>query len=292
MKAKAILLFVCLLGLLPAGFAHLTVDEIDSLLSETVFHPDLPTDAPDSTALSEKAGTTPVCNEDVKYSNWYSFEKPEALYARKFLTKSIAPVATAALGLGILGMTDFELQLQESLNWNKDLRVPMYDDQLRYAPIAIGLVLPLFGKKPKHKPLHLIPLLSSAYVLADGVVHRLKAHTARVRPNGDREPDAFPSQHSSMAFVAATLLHYEFGDYSPWISVGGYALAAWVAYARVAQNHHWTSDVLTGAAVGMLSTHLVYLSYHFLSDLFTANDLTICPYPVEGGGGVYLSYSF
>jgi membrane-associated phospholipid phosphatase len=60
----------------------------------------------------------------------------------------------------------------------------------------------------------------------------------------------------------------------------------------VAQNHHWTSDVLTGAAIGTLSTHLVYLSYNFLSDLFTKNNLTICPYPVEGGGGVYLSYSF
>lgn len=135
------------------------------------------------------------------------------------MTKSIAPVATAALGIGILGMSDFELQLQESLNWNKDLKVPMYDDQLRYAPIAIGVILPLFGKYPKHKFLHLIPLLSSAYLLADGVVHQLKAYTAKARPNGAREHDAFPSQHSSMAFVAATLLHYEFGDYSPWISI-------------------------------------------------------------------------
>jgi len=293
MKAKAILLFACLLCLSHFCFAHIVVDETDSPLSETGFCPELPVGSQDSTALPEKTKTTVVCNSGVsRYNNWYSFEKPEALYARKFLTKSIAPVATAALGIGILGMSDFELQLQESLNWNKDLKVPMYDDQLRYAPIVIGVILPLFGKYPKHKFLHLIPLLSSAYLLADGVVHQLKAYTAIARPNGAREHDAFPSQHSSMAFVAATLLHYEFGDYSPWISIGGYTLAGWVAYARVAQNHHWTSDVLTGAAIGTLSTHIVYLSYNFLSDLFTKNNLTICPYPVEGGGGVYLFYSF
>lgn len=287
------LLFSWLFFLLHAGIAQTAFDGTDSLLPERNCRQDLSTDSPDSIAVSEKKRMTVVSNAAVsQYSNWYSFERPEALYAKKFLSNSIAPVAVAALGLGILGMTDLKLQLQESLNWNKDLKVPMYDDQIRYAPYAIGFILPLFGKYPKHKLLHLIPLVTGSYLLADGVVHQLKAHTAMARPNGAQEYDAFPSQHSSMAFAAATILHHEFGSYSPWISVGGYTLASWVAYARVAKDDHWTCDVLTGAAVGMLSTHLVYLAYDFLSDIFTRKNLALYPYLIEGGGGVYLSFSF
>lgn len=292
MKTKVMLLLICLWYFAAYGKETTAVAEPDSL-TETDSCTALPADLSESLSLSERTKKSVVCNSAQQhYNNWYSFERPEALYAKKYLRQSIAPAAVAALGLGILGMTEVRLQLQEELNWNKDLKVPMYDDQLRYAPIAIGLVLPLFGNNPKHKLLHLVPLVSGSYILADGIVHQLKAHTAMARPNGSQEYDAFPSQHSSMAFVAATILHHEFGEYSPWISIGGYALASWVAYARVAKDDHWTSDVLTGAAIGTLSTHLVYLSYDFISDLFTGKNLSFCPYLIEGGGGVYLSFSF
>lgn len=292
MKAKVIFLMICLFCFLHPGFAQNVVDEIDSQMPEK-FCPEVSTDSAESLAVSEKSDKSVESDAAVRqYSNWYSFERPEALYARKYLRQSIAPLAAAALGLGILGMSDFKVQLQESLNWNEDLQVPMFDDQIRYAPYAIGLILPLFGKYPKHKLLHLVPLATGSYLLADGIVHQLKVRTAIPRPNPLLEHDAFPSQHTSMAFVAATILHHEFGDYSPWISIGGYALAGWVAYARVAKNYHWTSDVLVGAAIGTLSTHLVYLSYDFLSDLFTRNNITFYPYLIKGGGGVYLSLSF
>lgn len=277
---------------LHSGFAQTVVEEIDSLLPEKLC-PDVSTDSTDNLAVSGNSKKSVDYNATLRqYSNWYSFERPDALYAKKYLRQSIAPLAAAVLGLGILGMSDFKVQLQESLNWNKDMQVPMFEDQIRYAPYAIGLILPLFGKYPKHKLLHLLPLVTGSYLLSDGVVHQLKEHTAMARPNPLLEHNAFPSQHTAMAFVAATIIHHEFGDYSPWISVSGYTLATWVAYSRVAKNYHWTSDVLVGAAIGTLSTHLVYLSYDFLSDLFTKNNMTFYPYLIEGGGGVYLSLSF
>ncbi|MDD4362412.1 MAG: phosphatase PAP2 family protein [Bacteroidales bacterium] len=292
MKAKVIFPMLFLFCFLHSGFAQTVVEEIDSLLPEKLY-PDVSTDSTDNLAVSGNSKMSVDYNATVRqYSNWYSFERPDALYAKKYLRQSIAPLAAAALGLGILGMSDFKVQLQESLNWNKDLQVPMFEDQIRHAPYAIGLILPLFGKYPKHKLLHLVPLVTGSYLLADGIVNQLKVRTAMPRPNPLLGQDAFPSQHTSMAFVAATILHHEFGDYSPWISIGGYALAGWVAYARVAKNYHWTSDVLVGAAIGTLSTHLVYLSYDFLSDLFTKNNITFYPYLIEGGGGVYLSLSF
>ncbi len=218
---------ICLFCFLHPGFAQNVVDEIDSQMPEK-FCPEVSTDSAESLAVSEKSDKSVESDAAVRqYSNWYSFERPEALYARKYLRQSIAPLAAAALGLGILGMSDFKVQLQESLNWNEDLQVPMFDDQIRYAPYAIGLILPLFGKYPKHKLLHLVPLATGSYLLADGIVHQLKVRTAIPRPNPLLEHDAFPSQHTSMAFVAATILHHEFGDYSPWISIGGYALAGW-----------------------------------------------------------------
>lgn len=225
-------------------------------------------------------------------SNCCSFESPQPGYMGKCLRQSIAPLSFAAIGLGIMGMKDFRLSLQEKLNWNKDLAMPMYDDQLRYAPYAIGAILPLFGLNPKHKFLHLVPLVMGSYLLADGIVFQLKEGTAMARPNPVLEHNAFPSQHTSVAFMAATILHHEFGSYSPWISVGGYTLAAWVGYSRVAKNYHWVNDVLVGAVIGTLSTHLVYLSYDFISDLLNKKNLAVCPYLSSGGGGLYVSMVF
>lgn len=271
------------------GMAKTLIKEPDSLAwSQADEGPDAQKDLLQQESRQQQG----LAAADAHTYNWYSFEPPEARYARKYLTGSIAPLAMTSLGLGILSSTDCKLRLQASLNWNRDLLTSMFEDQLRYGPCVLGMLLPLLGKDPKHKFLHLVPLVAGSYVLADGVVHLLKSHTAVVRPNGAKKHDSFPSQHSSMAFVAATILHHEFGGYSPWISVGGYSMAAWVAYARVAQDYHWTGDVLMGAAIGMLSTHLVYLSYDLLSQLCTKNKLNASPFLTKGGGGLYVTLLF
>jgi membrane-associated phospholipid phosphatase len=62
---------------------------------------------------------------------------------------------------------------------------------------------------------------------------------------------SLPSGHASLAFAVFT----PFAEaYSRWI----YAIPVSVAAGRIFQNKHWTSDVITGSAVGFLSGYLFY----------------------------------
>lgn len=229
------------------------------------------------------------------HADWYSFEKPSDGYANDFLKQSIAPVAVGVAGLSIMAVDGWKQQWQASLNWDADDHVKLYDDELRHAPYLVAAALPLFGYYPKDKVLHAIPLAITAYCFADLCVHSLKTvtHVQRPRPEWSHLYNSFPSQHTSMAFVAATVLHREYGHHSPWISIGGYAVASYVGYARVARNCHWVPDVLVGAAIGVLSTNLVYLAYDGLSDWLTQESRLSClPYCSNGTVGCYLSYQF
>ncbi len=229
------------------------------------------------------------------YRDWYSFEKPEEDYTRQFLKSTIAPVALAGIGLLIQANEPFKHELQSHLDWNKGWAVNMYDDELRYLPTAVAATLPVFGVYSKHKALHLISLAAASYIFADFCVFRLKEATGVQRPNEKLQDlyNSFPSQHTSMAFVGATILHREYGHYSPWISVGGYAVAAWVGYSRIAQSYHWTADVLVGAAIGTLATNMVYWGYDGLSDwICKDNGQILSITPVFDGRNAFLSFNY
>jgi membrane-associated phospholipid phosphatase len=69
------------------------------------------------------------------------------------------------------------------------------------------------------------------------------------------EPNlSFPSGHTCLAFATAACL----GIFIPRWKYLFYALAVVVGIERVAENAHYLSDVIAGAAVGTLSTHLAY----------------------------------
>ncbi|MDH3658695.1 MAG: phosphatase PAP2 family protein [Alphaproteobacteria bacterium] len=83
----------------------------------------------------------------------------------------------------------------------------------------------------------------------------LKAISGRERPNG-RNDESFPSGHSSMSFVSASLIEENLGLGSSSAalraaaSFGLYGLASATAWARVEAEEHYPSDVLAGAALG------------------------------------------
>lgn len=86
----------------------------------------------------------------------------------------------------------------------------------------------------------------------------LKLAVGRVRPEDSAaESDpyqpisghaSFPSGHSSLAFATAVALDRETGaGWVPWVV---YPIAGLVAWSRVHDDKHWTSDVVAGAALG------------------------------------------
>lgn len=131
------------------------------------------------------------------------------------------------------------------------------DDYTQYLPGLAVFAMDAAGMKGAHRPQQQLLLYGLSNVTAGVVVQSMKRIVQRERPYGN-EFKSYPSGHTSTAFVAAEFLHQEYGHLSPWISVAGYATAAATGYMRLYNNQHWLSDVLAGAALGMVSTKLIY----------------------------------
>ena len=86
-----------------------------------------------------------------------------------------------------------------------------------------------------------------------GTVGILKATVSRERPDAS-DDHSFPSGHAANSFAVATVLERHYGGTVGWIA---YGTAAFIASSRVIGNHHWLSDVMTGASIGFLWGRLV-----------------------------------
>lgn len=94
-------------------------------------------------------------------------------------------------------------------------------------------------------------LALAALLPANLAVEGLKRATFRARPDGEhrRSNAAFPSSHAANAFALALVLARRWRRLAPLL----WALAAGVAASRVVLDRHWASDVLVGAALGVLA---------------------------------------
>lgn len=138
-----------------------------------------------------------------------------------------------------------------------------FDDYIQYTPAELMFTMKAFGYEGRTDRWDAM-LVSDAFsaVIMTGTTKGIKYLVKRQRPDID-EFDSFPSGHTATAFMAATLLHKEYGWRSPLFSLGGYAAATVTGLSRLMNNRHWMSDVVTGAAIGIGSVHLGY----YLSDL-------------------------
>lgn len=132
-----------------------------------------------------------------------------------------------------------------------------YDDYLQYAPAALMLGLKVGGVKSYSSWGRMLTADAFSVAIMATLVNGIKYTAKSQRPNSGSH-NSFPSGHTATAFMAATMLHKEYGMRSPWYSVAGYTIATATAYSRLLNNRHWISDVLAGAGIGILSTELGY----------------------------------
>lgn len=111
-----------------------------------------------------------------------------------------------------------------------------------------------------------------------GVTYALKYSINKPRPenNGNH---SFPSGHTSAAFQGATFIHLRYG----WeYGLPAYLAASYVGWSRVEgeADKHDVTDVVAGAAVGILSTYFYTTPY---------KGVVIAPIAGNGAYGVGLS---
>jgi membrane-associated phospholipid phosphatase len=76
----------------------------------------------------------------------------------------------------------------------------------------------------------------------------IKEVVGRERPNG-QDDRSFPSGHTSNAFSLAAVAERHYG----WkVGLPAYALAGLMGVSRLNEDKHWLSDVVAGAALGLV----------------------------------------
>lgn len=162
------------------------------------------------------------------------------------------PVATAGLAL-----IPIDHHVREAVNTNLPGFEAKFDDYMQYLPWAAHLTMGLCGVKGVSKNRYQVVTADAfAAIMMAAVVNGLKYTVNRTRPNGANA--SFPSGHTATAFTGATLLAHEYGHRSVWIPIAGYTVATATGVMRVLNNRHYVSDVIVGAAVGILTAELAY----------------------------------
>jgi membrane-associated phospholipid phosphatase len=122
--------------------------------------------------------------------------------------------------------------------------------------VAAGLLTYGIGRyRGADQVRHLGMDLIEAQLLTEGLVEVMKAVGRRPRPlNPDGTPNSttsfsFPSGHAAVTFAGATVLQQHLG----WkAAVPTYLIASYVAMSRLHDNRHYLSDVVFGAATGVI----------------------------------------
>ncbi len=154
---------------------------------------------------------------------------------------------------------------------------------LGYSWVQMGGAVVTFtvGKLTHHpKVSHLAGDLLRAQILAQGMTYAIKYTVQRERPDGS-SGYSFPSGHASVTFATARVLTQHLG----WKgAVPGYLLASYVAASRLHENRHFLSDVVFGAAIGIVAGRTATRPGH--------SSWTWTPMSAPGGGGILVQRTF
>ena len=193
------------------------------------------------------------------------------------------PSREAAIILGAAGWASFAIRGQDAAitrNWSTS---PALDGlfepgaSVGGGAVQFGGALATFalGRAMKSPRMSIVGAdLVRAQIVGTVLTQGIKVSTGRQRPDGARF--SFPSGHTSSSFATAAVLQRHFG----WkAGIPAYGLAAFVAGSRLQENRHYMSDVIFGAAVGIVSGRAVTVGRG-------RGVFSVAPFAVRGGGGV------
>lgn len=168
----------------------------------------------------------------------------------------IAPVALLTSGTLLLNSAlNDDLQSNANTFFGENFHTNA-DDFLPFVPVAQIYLGKSFGFKPKNDFQHQTINIMVANAIGAAVFTTLK-HTVKEERPDNSDDLSFPSGHTSIAFTNAALLYDEYKDSNLWYASSGFMFAAATGVLRIANNKHYTSDVLAGAGIGLASGMIV-----------------------------------
>jgi len=137
-----------------------------------------------------------------------------------------------------------------------DVSTTNLDDLLQHSPILMLYGMDLATRKSRYEVARQTRHLLVSQALTIGTSLALKGITKAPRPNGGSL--SFPSGHTAYTFASATVIYHSYKDENKFLAFSGYVPAVVVGAYRMIKDKHWVSDVVFGAGMGMLFTHLSY----------------------------------
>jgi len=177
------------------------------------------------------------------------------------------------------------LMLSASIRLNAQTVV----DVGQYVPLAAAVGLGFCNVEARHCLRERVALTATSFAALTAVTGGLKLIVSERRPD-DSDNRSFPSGHSARAFAGAELVRSEYGW--GW-GIGAYALATGVGVLRITGDHHYTHDVIGGAAIGVLSSRLAYWLLPLERRLFgwDKNDFVVTALPAFSNRSCALALS-
>jgi hypothetical protein len=180
-------------------------------------------------------------------------DSSQVIHNRWGLKKEVIPISFIATGTA-LNFSNFKYYVRSKLGNTTNTSLENY---IQYAPIVELYTGDLAGIKHNNTVWDQTKYLAISEIVISALVQSLKRITNIPRPNGASM--SFPSGHTSNSFASATALFEEFKDDNLPLGLSGYGFSTATGMLRMTNNKHWISDVLTGAGLGILVTHLVYI---------------------------------
>jgi membrane-associated phospholipid phosphatase len=199
-------------------------------------------------------------------------QKNDTLTSNKKLSYKhfIIPTALVAGGSLLLGSrlnTDLQKKSRVVVGDNFHSAA---DDVFPLVPIVQIYAGKYLGFQPKNSVLHQSIDIAVANTLTLAIVTATKHIIKEERPD-QSDNLSFPSGHTAIAFTNAAILFHEYQESNFWYASSGFLFATATGIFRVANNRHYTSDVLTGAGIGLASGILVSYYNPFQSIQFGKN---------------------
>jgi len=196
----------------------------------------------------------------------YQTKRPDTVRVPFYKTKIFKATIIPAILIGYGVSTIRDNGIYSSYDAQRDIlrKYPDFntslDNPLLIAPYVELAAVNLLNVRSNNDFINTALVTLKAEAVMAALVFGLKGVTNLERPNGE-DNNAMPSGHTAQAFLAASIVHTELRHHSQWYGVGAYAIATSVGAMRMLKNKHWQSDVFVGAGIGILSSHLSYLSH-------------------------------